>query len=143
MFDDVTPGGVLTGLIVSAVGWLILSGIKAYKRWRIQDEIETLELERKHLEEIKKSSTALNRSAFRGIFFGLMLIGIASAAGVILPLLQIAHGVIAGLVVICWLFLAMLGFVFFQRYKKLSNFAEAMKDIEDRTEKLKSKLTHI
>ena len=139
MFEDITIGGVVTGVIGTAVSFAIASGFKAYQRWNINDDIAMLQLERKHLEEIKKSSVAMNRSAFRSVFLILTLMAIAQAADAISDLIPGAQWPKVALVTVPWLLVVIAGVTYLRRYDNLRNYEQSILEIDSKLVKLEEK----
>jgi len=136
----------IKSLIIGIIGGLIVLGIsnayKHYKKKTIREDIQFLEFEKQHLGEMKKSSVEMNRSSFRAIFFLFLLMGVAN----LIPelILQVSNNALNGLSsfisMIVWGLFTALAIKFWRRYGNLKNFKEANKRMEEKLDKLKSKL---
>jgi len=129
----------LVGAIITVLFGLALKGLKACRLWYLKEDIDNLQFERNHLEEIKRSSVAMNRSAFRGVFFLLGLLGVAQVCELVLPLLDIHATFIKLIVASYWLLIAMIGFSRSERYGKLSNYEESIQALDQKLSKLQIK----
>lgn len=130
--------GVIGGLLVL----LISKAINSYRLKSLKDDINFLELEKRHLEEMKRSSIEMNRSAFRSIFSLLFFIGLANFIPRVLLLINApAFNVIADyLTALIWGLFVFLSLKFWQRYDNLKNYKAAINKIEEKLEKLNNKI---
>jgi len=136
----------LKSLAIGILGGLMVLGIaKAYVSYRnrsICSEIRNIELERDHLEAMKKSSVEMNRSSFKALFFLLMLIGIAN----ILPTLtsriegELAKDLTYFIKLVVWGVFTALCYTCWKRYTNLKNYKSALEEFEKKLEKLNNKL---
>ena len=130
--------GILGGLIVLAVSKFY----KAYRVKKIRDDISLLEYERSHLEEMKRSSVEMNRSAFRSIFAMLSLMGFAKLSDPILAFINGRVGLDANTVfsIIIWGMFFTLSVKMWQRYDNLKNYKDAIGKMDTKLSKLQQKL---
>lgn len=130
--------GVIGGLLVIVISKLY----KAFRKKNLREDIEFIEYEKKHLAEMKRSSVEMNRSSFRAIFAVLMFVGIAN----LIPSIQsfFLGGILQKtgnlLGFLSWTMVVVLSLNFWRRYDKLKNFKEATEKMNDKLEKLKTRL---
>ena len=134
-------------LLIGIIGGLIVLGISQiyniYKKKSIKSDIEFLEFEKKHLEEMKRSSIEMNRSSFRAIFAIFMFIGLANVIPNSFALTNINAFIVAGsfLEVFLWAIIMWLSIGFWRRYDNLKNYKEAIEKIDKKVIKLQDKLS--
>ncbi|EIJ35285.1 hypothetical protein [Thiothrix nivea] len=133
-------------LLIGIIGGLVVLGISkvynAYRKKSIKSDIEFLEFEKKHLEEMKRSSVEMNRSSFRAIFAIFMFIGLANLIPHLFSLTGISVFVMAGsfLEVFLWGCVIWLSIGFWRRYDNLKNYKEAVERMDEKLVKLQEKL---
>jgi hypothetical protein len=130
--------GIVGGLIVLLIAKLF----RAYQRKSILQDIEILEFEKKHLEDMKRSSVEMNRSSFRALFAVLMFVALAN----LIPMMFNFSKMIFSLNIpelfsfFLWAFVFALSAKFWRRYDDLKNFKEATQRIDDKLSKLRAKV---
>ena len=129
---------IIGGIIVL----LITTAFKKFRTKTINDDIEFLEFEKKHLAEMKRSSVEMNRSSFRDLFALLFLIGLANLIFVIYFIADTdaLKTTAAFLSIIIWSVFIGLSLKVWRRYENLKNYKEAVKKLQERIEGLKNKL---
>lgn len=127
--------GVFGGLIVLVISKLF----REYRKRSVRDDIEFLEYEKNHLQQMKKSSVEMNRSSFRALFAVLMFIALANLVPRVLDIFGINDLIIDFLGLLLWGFVFGFSIKFWHRYDNLKNYKEATAKIEDKLESLKSK----
>jgi len=136
----------LKSLLIGIVGGLIVIAIskayKSYKKKTIQEDINILEFEKKHLEEMKRSSVEMNRSSFRAVFALFFFIGLANLVPTFFALINIEPLTKSSLFVVLaiWAMFIALSLKFWNRYNNLKNYNQAMKQMEQKLEKLQERL---
>jgi len=130
--------GIFGGLIVL----LIATAFKKFRIKTINDDIEFLEFEKKHLAEMKRSSVEMNRSSFRALFALLFLLGLANLIFVIYFIADTdtLKTTAAFLSIMVWAVFIGLSLKVWRRYENLKSYKEAVKKLEERIERLKNKL---
>lgn len=135
--------GILGGVIVIVISWLF----KQHRMKSIKEDIALYGYEKKHLEEMKKSSVEMSRSSFRDIFKLFMLMGLAN---VISSLFEYFEAYVtfkyipiisALLVFIIWGVLLGLSIRFCRRYENLKNIKSATERYDFKMQQLQNKLT--
>ena len=132
-------------LIIGVFGGLIVLGLRhlynLFQNRSNRQDLEFWEYEKKHLEEMKRSSVEMNRSTFNGLFGILMFM----ALGHIIPNASIAVGLdqpktVALLQVIVWGLVLGLSIKYAKRYYNLKNYKEALENMDGKILKIKAKL---
>jgi len=136
----------VNSLAIGVAGGLIVLGVqkvwRIYHRKSIKDDIELLGLERKHLEEMKRSSVEMNRSAFRSIFLLFAVVCLANIFPLFITAVnqETSFGISIMLTLVFWAAALGLSLKFFKRYDNLKNFSEAIKKIDVKLERLNQKI---
>jgi Na+/H+ antiporter NhaD/arsenite permease-like protein len=130
--------GIAGGLLVLAIS----KAYRAYRRKSIQDDISFTEYEKKHLEEMKRSSVEMNRSSFRALFALCLLIGLANLIPMFLKFVNAEKlSEISSLIsLVIWSVFVGLSIKFWRRYDNLKNYKEATRKMDEKLEILQVKL---
>lgn len=132
----------LKALVIGLVGMLIGAVIRGlwrrYQQKSIKEDIELLKWERQHLEEIKRSSVEMSRSAFRSVFMLAFIAAVGQTVHLLFSFAGIANiGLLVAMAV--WAMAAALAFKFFSRYDGLKNYKDSLAKIDEKLEKLERK----
>lgn len=136
----------LKSLMIGIIGGLIVIGMsklyKAYRKKSILEDIEFLEYEKRHLEEMKRSSVEMNRSSFRSVFALFLLIGIANLAQIVFSLInvEVLAGLFDFLTLAIWATFVGLCIKLWRRYDNLKNYNEAIAIMNERLVKLQRRI---
>ena len=136
----------LKTLLIGILGGFLVLGIskfhKSYRRKSIKEEIQDLEYEKELLTNMKRSSVELTRSSFRFIFAVFMFFALANLVPSLFTLLEdpIFNKVARFFEIFFWACSFSLSLLFWRRYDDLKNFESTSNKLDEKIEKLKSKI---
>lgn len=139
MFEEITPGGVILGLLISGLWALLVHSFKWYRRRQIKNEIRDLQFERKHLEEIKRSPTALIRSSFRGVFFILACLAILGGITPLTLLFNLPKELMLGIQGGLSIGIILISGSMIKRYTDLANYQKSIEIIDKKITELEGR----
>lgn len=135
---------IFLGVIASLTVLFIHHLYKRTRKKNLLEEKDFLEWEKSHLELIKRSSVALNRSSFNAIFRTIFLIGLAQFIPALIIFINPEFTRFAYFTnAVFWLMVVSLSFHFFKRFDKLKNYKESIEEINQKLSKLDEKLSNI
>lgn len=138
---EIDPNDLIFAVVVSLITAGIIELIRRYKTFSLKQDIETLELEKNILEEMKKSSVEMNRVSFRGIFMCFFLIALANLHLSLSTILDVGvFSMRSGGQIILWFLVLLVAFHWWRRYHNLKNYKVAIGKLEQRILEKRGKL---
>lgn len=131
----------ILGVVASLAAVLIVKCLSRYNRYSLKQDIETLELERKCLEEMKRSSVEMNRNSFKCLFLLLSLMALAQLVPLFSQLVFKNDRSIETFVsLVIWGIVCGGSLYLWKRYEKLKNYKASITKLDNRIEQKKQKL---
>lgn len=138
---EIDPNDLIFAVVVSLITAGIIELIRRYRTFSLKQDIETLELEKTILEEMKKSSVEMNRVSFRGIFMCFLLIALANLHFALSAIWRGGElSLRSGTQVILWFFVFSMAFHWWRRYHSLKNYKQAVGRLDQRILEKRGKL---
>ncbi len=139
---EITSGNIIASLIAAIILLIFQKLYKIFSKKNIRDDIAYWEFEKKHLEQIQRSSIQLTRSAFKSIF---ILSSVVSLTNIIpyfylLVTKQSIHLLSDFVSLLLWAIIFGLSLTFLRRYVYLDNFNQSINKINEKLKKLNYKI---